>query len=181
MARHSDFMKRELFLPEGANVYAILDGAAIPALLVQLHGEQAPAHFECLLPGTLTPDMLEVAPYLVQLEPDAPFTDWLLEAGWGQHWGIFALSPLDFQSVRYHFRSLVRVYDEAGKRYLFFRYYDPRVLRIFLPTCREHQLAEMFGPVDLYLAESESATELLSYRLEEGALAAGKVVVPAAG
>jgi hypothetical protein len=180
MARRTEIIKQHLFADPALNAYAVLDGASIPGLRAELHGEHPPAQFECLFRGDLAPDMAEVAPYLVRIEPQAGFTDWLLDAGWGRHWGIFALSQLDFQSVRYHFRSLVRVYDEAGMRYLFFRYYDPRVLRSFLPTCLEPQLAEMFGPVDYYLAEGEPATELLRYTHESGALVATKESLPKA-
>ena len=44
----------------------------------------------CLYRGELQPDMAEVAPYLVKLDRDAPFTDWVLDRGWGNHWGVFA-------------------------------------------------------------------------------------------
>jgi hypothetical protein len=124
--------------------------------------------------------MIEVAPYLVQLDPGSKFTEWLLDTGWGNHWGIFALSQLDFQSIRYHFRSLTRVYDETGQRYLFFRFYDPRVLQIFLPTSLETQLTEFFGPVDYYLAEGEPTMELHRFGLEAGELVATKSALPKA-
>ena len=48
---------------------------------------------------------------------------------------------------------------------LYFRYYDPRVLRIFLPTCSAAQLKQMFGPVDAFLAESDAGDAVGIYRL----------------
>ena len=180
MAPHTEVIKRHLFTADGLYAYAILDGASIPGLRAELQGKNAPAQFECLYRGALAPDMAEVAPYLVRLDSGDRFTDWLIDTGWGNHWGIYALSQLDFQSVRYHFRSLTRVYDETGQRYLYFRYYDPRVLRAFLPTCLEPQLAEMFGPVDCYLAEGEAATEMQRYTQEAGALVATKTNLPKA-
>ena len=53
--------------------YAILDGARNELLLGQLHGDDAP-RWRCLFAGELEPDMAAVAPYLVELEPDAPWT-----------------------------------------------------------------------------------------------------------
>jgi hypothetical protein len=47
----------------------------------------------------------------------------------------------------------------------FFRYYDPRVLRNFLPTCDAAQLREMFGPVDRFDLEAPDSSSLLRYRL----------------
>jgi hypothetical protein len=181
MGQRSEVITQHLFEDNSLNVYAILDGASIPNLLAELRGENAPAQFECLFRGDLAPDMAEVAPYLVRLEHDAKFTDWLIEGGWGNHWGIFALSQLDFQSIRYHFRSLIRVYDETGKRYLFFRYYDPRVLLVFLPSCQGAQLADLFGPVDFYLAEGGQGAELHRYAQEAGKLVATMVGLPKAG
>ena len=48
---------------------------------------------------------------------------------------------------------------------LYFRYYDPRVLRVFLPTCTPAQLKHMFGPADAFLAENEPADSLSIFRL----------------
>ena len=48
---------------------------------------------------------------------------------------------------------------------MLFRYYDPRVLRKFLPTCTPEQIAAFFGPADSVLIENEDGTELLRFRL----------------
>lgn len=180
MGPRTQLIEQRLFNDSGLNVFAVLDGASIPNLLAELRGMDPPLRFECLYRGALPPDMAEVAPYLVQLEPNISFTNWLIDAGWGNHWGIFALSELDFQSIRYHFRALTRVYDETGKRFLNFRYYDPRVLRIFLPTCLAPQLIDMFGPVDYFLAEGESPSELLGFMRESGELVTNRTTLPQA-
>jgi len=180
MGQRTQLIEQRLFNDDGLNVFAVLDGASIPSLLAELHGKNPPLRFECLYRGALPSDMAEVAPYLVQLEPNAHFTNWLIDAGWGNHWGIFALSELDFQSIRYHFRALTRVYDETGKRFLYFRFYDPRVLRIFLPTCLAPQLIDMFGPVDYFLAEGESPFELLGFMRESGELVTNRTTLPLA-
>lgn len=181
MGQRAEVIKQHLFTGNGLHAYAILDGASVANLLVELGGDKRPVRFECLFRGSLPPDMAQVAPYLVQLAPDCAFTDWLIDGGWGNHWGVFALSQLDFQSVRYHFRALTRVYDETGKRYLYFRYYDPRVLRLFLPTCQAAQLHEIFGPVDYYLAEGETPEELLRFSRQSDQLVAVKAALPGAG
>lgn len=54
--------------------------------------------------------------------------------------------------LRRHFRRFLRVTDEQGQP-LMFRYYDPRVLRVYLPTCTAEELALVFGPVSAYLIE----------------------------
>ncbi|HUS92315.1 MAG TPA: DUF4123 domain-containing protein [Phycisphaerae bacterium] len=153
---------------EDGNVYAVLDGAAVGRdLIVNLYKRQP--EFHCVFPGDLEPDMAEVAPYLVELKPGAPFTDWVLAEGWGKHWGIFATSPAGILQMRGHFQALVNVFDENGKP-LIFRYYDPRVLRVFLPTCDSGELAEFFGPVSVYVAETEDAESLACFHKEAGRL-----------
>ena len=155
-----------LFAERKANVYAIVDGAAVDELLDRLYAWEP--EFECLYRGELPPDIAEVAPYLVRLDCKSAFTDWLLANGWGNHWGIFAVSRADLAEMRRHLRRLLTVHDEQGKPMLF-RFYDPRVLRVFLPTCNAKELEEMFGPVMAYVVEGEEAQELLRFQVTGGA------------
>ncbi len=148
---------------EDVQTYAVLDGASIPALLHQLYSEHS-LEFVCLIRGELEPDMAEVAPYLVHLEREAPLTKWLLKKGWGKHWGIFVQVNADLKTVRSHFRKFLRVKDPEGK-YLFFRYYDPRVLRVFLPTCNAEELGVLFGPLSLYMCEDDKPDTLMVYSM----------------
>jgi hypothetical protein len=62
---------------------------------------------------------------------------------------------------------LINVYDEEA-RSLIFRFYDPRVLNKFLPTCDAEQLKKFFGDVDTFFAEN--GENLSSFRLENGKL-----------
>ena len=36
---------------------------------------------------------------------------------------------------------------------VYFRYYDPRVLQVYLPTCRRDEIKIIYGPVLRYIAE----------------------------
>lgn len=167
MSDRVDAIREKLYREEGGAIFAILDGASIPGLLQKLADEE-PEHI-CLYRGDLEPDIEEVAPYLVRLEAEAPFTDWVIERGWGNHWGIFAESGGDLHQLRLHFRRFLTVHDPGGKP-LLFRYYDPRVLRNFLPTCTPEDLAGLFGPVESYLMEDESGAAMLRFRMKNGAL-----------
>jgi hypothetical protein len=161
----------EGFLGEdGEEVCALLDGASVPGLLERLDAEPA-LEVECLLRGELEPDMAEVAPYLVRLEPGAEFAEWVVGTGWGRHWGSFVASRQGFRKLRDHLRALTLIYRRDGTP-LYFRYYDPRVLRVFLPTCSPAQLKQMFGPVDAFLAESEAGDAATIYRLNGEELSA---------
>ena len=54
--------------------------------------------------------------------------------------------------------------DESGHP-MFFRFYDPRVLRTYLPTCTVAELRLIFGPVEAFLLEGEEDDELLELSL----------------
>jgi hypothetical protein len=173
MAKKGTTLQDYLFADERTQAYVILDGATIADLLNMID-EYTPFHV-CLFRGVEDPQLAKAAPYLVRLEADSPFAEWLLTEGLGKHWGIFAIVSEDtpFIDLRKHFRDMVRVSLPNGETVLF-RYYDPRVCKLFLPTCDQKQLREFFGPVNKYFIESNSegdeASEFISYSLEMGAL-----------
>jgi hypothetical protein len=148
--------------PTGSQVYAILDGARDGRIeaMVRLSGLE----YCCLYAGRLSPRLQTAAPYLVHLAPSARFTRDLLEWGWGRSWGFFTIVPADvtLQAQRRHFRTLLRVQDEAG-RILVFRFYDPRVLRVYLPSCTGKETSQIFGPVPRIVVEAEETDKLIAY------------------
>lgn len=168
MSDRVDVIREKLYGEEGTAVFAILDGASVQGLLQKLADLQ-PEHV-CLYRGELEPDVEEVAPYLVKLDREAPFTNWVLDRGWGNHWGIFAESGADLATLRNHFRRFLTVHDASGKP-LLFRYYDPRVLRTYLPTCNAEELKTMFGPLQAYMMENEDAAAVERFKLKNGSLA----------
>lgn len=162
----TDAIANEIF-SEGLSTYALLDGASIPDLR-QLLFAHKPDH-ECLYVGELTDDMAEVAPYLVQLEPESPFTKVVLEQGWGKHWGVFLVSEAGIRPLRQHFRLFITVYDPEGHAMLF-RFYDPRVLRSYLPTCNGEEVRKLFGPVKAFFAEGAKPETILRFEHNAGQL-----------
>jgi hypothetical protein len=176
MAGLEEKLKSQLFVP-GEKTYAILDGASVPDLIDQLYALEP--DWECLYRGELEPDIAEVAPYLVELTRGHAFTEWVITNGWGKHWGIFVLSPIDIKMLRRHFRTFLVVHDSEA-RPLYFRYYDPRVLRIYLPTCNATELKQVFGPVTAYIMEGENPDDIIRFgvdtetKLAPATLSAGK-------
>ena len=159
-----------LWQDEGDVAYAILDGAAIPNLLDRLYAPPRP-EFACLFRGELTPDMAEVSPYLVRLEPDSDLLPWIA-AGWGNAWGLLVVAPggLDLGTVRRHLRKLNLITLPDGNTAMF-RYYDPRVLRKLLPLADAEQTQQIFGPLTRIVAEAEAAGQGHVFALtQDGAL-----------
>jgi hypothetical protein len=149
-----------------APLYAIVDTARDARLLELLHESVEPCH--SLYEGTQGEALTEVAPYLVSLPDKA---SWLLEAlvqeGWAAHWGVFLTCPLPFLQVRRHFRKFLMVEAEDVDSRLYFRFYDPRVLRVFLPTCPPESKQELFGDVERFLF-SGSGGELVDLPSTDG-------------
>ena len=136
-------------------VYAVLDGARVGEDLLPKLTEGDVEH-ACLYRGELAPDLAACAPYLVRIEKSGDFLAWLLKSGWGKDWGIFLASGADMALMRRHLRRFLIVASPEGKR-LYFRYYDPRVLRVYLPTCSPVEARHVFGPIQQYLVEGPEA------------------------
>lgn len=158
---------KEILIGGRTNLFAVLDSVSVPDLPQRLYASGLPNF--CLLAGELTPDVIHTAPYVVQLTSDNEFADWIFTESYGKHWGIFAQTLKSINEMRRHFRALLTVYDESGRPMLF-RFYDPRVLRKFLPTCNGGELAALFGKIDFLYAEDEMNRSLLKFEIDSGNL-----------
>lgn len=159
-------LKNYLF-SETTRLYCILDGASVDDLPMRLYETNTPNY--CLFRGELEPDVLYAAPYVAVLLPGSAFSEWVFKECSGNHWGIFAHCRYSLKEMRRHCRALVNVYDEKGNP-MIFRYYDPRVLRKFLPTCTNDEIVTLFGKIETLFAETEDGNTLTAYRLENDEL-----------
>ena len=163
--------------PAGTAVFVILDSARDKRIYGAVDGTRLPK--DCLYSGDLPWQMQMTAPYLVQLEPQDRFTEYLLANGWGDCWGVFLRTETGIRQLRKHLRQFLRVRDEAGHR-LIFRYYDPRVLRVYLPTCTAEEIETFYGPVKSFVMEGENPGEILEFRNQNGRLITRKAVMASA-
>lgn len=150
-------------------LYALVDAARDPRVLTVLR-RSVDTH-ESLYEGAAGAAFDDVAPYLVKLMPDSRLLERLLSEGWGEAWGVFLVSGEPFREVRRHLRRFLMVHELPTMRRLYFRFYDPRVLRDFLPIASRRQRGELFGQftresnpveagasvIDALLWESETA------------------------
>ena len=155
-------------LPAHMAVFAIIDGARDERIYAAVRGTFLPK--DCLYSGDLPWQLQLTAPYLVQLEREDRFTRYLIDAGWGSNWATFLRTETGIKQLRRHLREFLRVRDESGRR-LIFRYYDPRVLRAYLPTCWPAELDTFFGPITAFITEGQNPGEILEFRNERGTLA----------
>ena len=158
------------------DIYAVLDGAVVKQLPDYLEDRDSP--FDCLLRGETDPLVLTRAPWVVRLSPGDEIFSWILQEGWGRNWGMFAAVPADtdFDDVIDHFRQFVQVRLPDG-RIVFFRFYDPRVQRLFLPSCDSGQAGELFALPSAWMCESEDGGTLLVHTLRDGAVVTTKTAL----
>jgi Domain of unknown function (DUF4123) len=143
--------------------YMLLDGAKILDELDDLLKKST--RHACLYKGGSERSLASVAPYVAFVAGNEKFLSQVHTDGWGAAWGILFSAYAGLDELVYHFRKFLMVETEEGKQ-LYFRFYDPRVLRTYLPTCDEKQLTEFFGPVRSFFCESEDPASAIVFSLE---------------
>lgn len=113
-------------------------------------------------------DVESLAPHLFNAK-GSDFIHWYNENSWGKFWGVIINSVATFDELFKHFRRFLTIQDEQGKK-LYFRFYDPRVLKIFLPTCDDKQIIEFFGPVESFIVEGDTKVEAIYFSHLNGVL-----------
>ena len=150
-----------------SNVFVVVDAARLPANLQQLHCDQ---RFVSLYNEKVgVPSLRDVAPLIAELDgSDALLEGSIFEAcllagglllGSGSHLGL----------IRAHLRKFLIVRLENTKR-MYFRFYDPRILKDFLPTCTSAQLNHFFGPICAFAVRGDHEDAWLILRLLDGEL-----------
>lgn len=148
-------------LTEGRRVYALVDGASAGALRKELMIAGAPGR--CLFHGV--PAAVEAAsPWLYDLTDHDWLCEPVLRRGLGRAVGMFVLSGASLDELEKHLRHFLRVAKEDGTK-LLFRFYDPRVLRVYLRACTTDELAAFFGPIDELWLEDRDPDTLLGCSL----------------
>jgi hypothetical protein len=156
-------------------LFCLVDAAVDPAIPALLN--TAPERRQSLYDGQSASTLAQWAPYLIQLDPATPFTRALLTQGWGKGWASYLISTAPFEELRHHFRRFLMVQVENGEE-VYFRFYDPRVMRDFLPAANPEEVTVFFGPIAGYLLEAEQPTMLL--HLSRGATGLATAEVPLA-
>lgn len=148
--------------------YLLLDSARMDDAIEQAKELVGEKEYICLYKGLAEERLSAVAPYLFYYY-DSKFGEWYQTEGWGNSWGLLVSTDLGLGDLARHFRRFLMVKTEEGKQ-LYFRFYDPRVLRIFLPTCDREQLIEFFGPIHFFFMEDEDPSFALKFSLKNGEL-----------
>jgi len=138
-------------------LHAILDACdepRVPAKAAELGSGRAVS----LYAGLFEEDYWAMAPYLVEV--DAPVLRWIVSELWTTPWGVLAIGPADLNTLRKHLRRFVIIRDPGGKEW-YFRFYDPRVLPMYLRSCQRSERTEFFGPVEAFLVNEQDRLVVL--------------------
>lgn len=152
---------QRILWPKGhrPDIWAIVDAAQDQQVYWTLTNSFLP--HSCLFAGALPQALEMAAPYLVQLDPDDKLTAYLAK-NLNRNLAIFLQTDASLRELRHHLRTFLTVKDPAGKRMLF-RYYDPRVLRVYLPTCNANELQTVYGPVTSFWTVSDTPDSVTQF------------------
>jgi hypothetical protein len=127
-------------------LFVILDAcdeSSVPPKVTELGPEMAVSLYR----GRAEHEQWAVAPYLAKADPR--LLHWITQNLWKKPWGVFAVAECDLNTLRKHLRRFLTVADPEGEP-MYFRYYDPRILAVFLPTCTREELKTFMGPIKAY-------------------------------
>lgn len=152
----------------GSARYAVLD-AARDYLTVGL-ARTVCEHHANLFAGPRARALEHVAPHLFRSDPHAILWEVAL-APKPAYVGILIEAPLTLDELRAHLRRFLTVRRQRDGRAVYFRYYDPRILVPFLPSCTPDELAAFFGPIHAFHCQADYPSQVRSFWLSEGTLA----------
>jgi hypothetical protein len=144
--------------PDGS-LYAVLDAARAERVLWLLQ-ESIDEH-KNLYEGTEGRALDDVAPYLVRFQRGSSLLRRLLLGGWGDAWGVFFRSNEHPKEVRRQLRRFLMVLDDAKSERMYFRFYDPRVMREFYQVATNRQRAELLHGMSRMVLEAEDGSPLV--------------------
>jgi hypothetical protein len=127
--------------------YAVIDLAIAKGLRTGIAG-LLPTAAEPLLAHKFPQDLLMVGPWLVRLSKAPAIKETLSEMAADVPWGYYVHSTFDIVSLRHSLRRFNLVQIPSVEREVLFRYWDPRVMRVFLDIATRKQRAKMFELID---------------------------------
>lgn len=122
--------------------YAIVDGAIEEGLLAFLSEKQSPNC--CLFPPPVQPDLVALAPYLLEVTPEVDA--WLGVKD--TPWGLYLFSDNKIHILVQHFRRYLWVNIPDQSKPVLFRFYDPRNIWVLTKVLTPADLCLLVEPVN---------------------------------
>lgn len=143
---------------ENCPLFAVLDAARDDRILEVLR--ESVEESRSLYEGLKGDAMAERAPYLVWLPKGCRLLKRLVAEGWGKRWGIYLTSNDRYKDVRTQLRRFLMAEIGAFGKPMYFRFYDPRTVRVVLPSFTVWLRSVFFDRITALLVEDKDGTVL---------------------
>ncbi|WP_421404864.1 DUF4123 domain-containing protein [Agrobacterium fabrum] len=172
-------LREEQGTGRASRLYAVVDASrapmTIPPALQAMTDKVA-----CLYRGNALEEFGDDTAWVAEIRSDESVLNWLIDNGFGKRWSVFLQTSHALEDVVRHLRKFTVVRDSEGTTH-FFRYYDPRTLRQYLPVLTPEQAAVFFRGIECFYCENDlKAGELLKFCFEGGTVRR-HIVLPAEG
>ena len=147
------------------SLYAIVDSARDEEAFTYFLADNIA--YRSLFEGKMDVKHFGVSGFLVECQKDSILFDWLTTKAWGGSCSVFFITKASFEEVFKHLQKFNRVYLEDND-VVYFRYYDPRVLRVYLPTCNPKEIRMFYGDIQSFFMESENPEILTEFKRHAG-------------
>ena len=158
-------LQNQIDLKPGEKLYAVVDAAQDEGKLAFTLRDQMSHRIRMLFQGDAAQYLGDVAPYFVELKPETDFLEL-----WANHSdtnpGILLTSSANPQKVFRHLREIFVVTDSNRQEH-FFRFYDPRVFLVYLPTCTPTERKAFFGPINRFCVKGHDPEMWLTHGLSD--------------
>lgn len=121
--------------------YAIIDGAIEENLLDFLHRKNP--SYCCLYAEPIQPELVELAPYLVEITPE--IDEWLSTKE--TPWGISMTSEFTLRKLQQHFRTYLWVTIPEQEKPVLLRFYDPRNIEALIEVLTPRERLQFTEPL----------------------------------
>jgi hypothetical protein len=132
--------------------------------------------YQCLIGGKVEEPLAAALPYLVRLQSDEPLGRAWQGPGVGQSWGIMLRSSLSIDGLRVHLKKFIQAQLPDG-RVVMFRFYDPRVFRVYIRAALAEERLPWFNGVSVYAIEAEASGQFHNFNLQGGVLHDGVAAI----
>jgi len=151
--------------------YLIYDAAINGPYTLMILQKYYPVH-ESLFKNTKDEQLYDVGPWLFEID-DQLKKNIANELLISLQSTLLIQSKEKFNLVGDHCRKFI--YQTINDREYFFRFWDARVIKKFLPDCDKKQITDFFGPIDHFIFESDIPDEAIKFWQVNGVLKQEKI------